>query len=201
MKKLMMIAVMAVCCLTANAQKARHDAGSFTIQPMIGLSTGTWRGERNIDGISTTSTSNEARVGFTIGGEAEYYTSTNWHALSAGIMYQQQGWKFKEDSKSTNIDYINIPVLVNFYVAKGFALKVGLQPGFKVNASYDGKSLEKVKSFNFAIPLGLSYEFNNGISLDLRGAGSLTRVDDFDDDNKWYTDGGMLTIGYKFELK
>lgn len=201
MKKLMMIAVMAVCCLTANAQKARHDAGSFTIQPMIGLSTGTWRGERNIDGISTTSTSNEARVGFTIGAEAEYYTSTNWLSLSAGVMYQQQGWKFKENSKSTNIDYINIPVLVNFYVAKGFALKVGLQPGFKVNASYDGKSLEKVKSFNFAIPLGLSYEFNNGITLDLRGAGSLTRVDDFDDDNKWYTDGGMLTIGYKFELK
>ena len=140
----MMIAVMAVCCLTANAQKARHDAGSFTIQPMVGLSTGTWRGERNVDGISTTSTSNEARVGFTIGAEAEYYTSTNWLSLSAGVMYQQQGWKFKENSKSTNIDYINIPVLVNFYVAKGFALKVGLQPGFKVNASYDGHEVEKM---------------------------------------------------------
>lgn len=196
-----MIAVMAVYCLTANAQKMRHDAGSFTIQPMIGLSIGTWRGERETNGISTTSTSNEARVGFTIGAEAEYYTSTDWLSISAGLMYQQQGWKFKEESKSTNIDYINIPVLANFYVGKGFALKIGVQPGFKVNASYDGKSLEKVKSFNFAIPVGLSYEFNNGITLDLRGAASLTRVDDFDDDNKWYTDGGMLTIGYKFELK
>ena len=196
-----MIAVMAVCCLTANAQKMRHDAGSFTIQPMIGLSIGTWRGERETNGISTTSTSNEARVGFTIGAEAEYYTSTDWLSISAGLMYQQQGWKFKEESKSTNIDYINIPVLANFYVGKGFALKIGVQPGFKVNASYDGKSLEKVKSFNFAIPVGLSYEFNNGITLDLRGAASLTRVDDFDDDNKWYTDGGMLTIGDKFELE
>lgn len=201
MKKLMMIAVMAVCCLTANAQKMRHDAGSFTIQPMIGLSIGTWRGERETNGISTTSTSNEARVGLAIGAEAEYYTSTEWLSISAGLLYQQQGWKFKEDSKSTNIDYINIPVLANFYVGKGFALKIGVQPGFKVNASYDGKSLEKVKSFNFAIPVGLSYEFNNGITLDLRGAASLTRVDDFNDDNKWYTDGGMLTIGYKFELK
>ena len=197
MKKLMMIAVMAVCCLTANAQKMRHDAGSITIQPMIGLSTGTWRGETS----GTTSTSNEARVGLAIGAEAEYYTSTEWLSISAGLLYQQQGWKFKDDSKSYNIDYINIPVLANFYVAKGFALKIGLQPGFKVNASYDGHSLEKVKSFNFAIPVGLSYEFNNGITLDLRGAASLTRVDDFNDDNKWYTDGGMLTIGYKFELK
>ena len=193
----MMIAVMAVCCLTANAQKMRHDAGSITIQPMIGLSTGTWRGETS----GTTSTSNEARVGLAIGAEAEYYTSTEWLSISAGLLYQQQGWKFKDDSKSYNIDYINIPVLANFYVAKGFALKIGLQPGFKVNASYDGHSLEKVKSFNFAIPVGLSYEFNNGITLDLRGAASLTRVDDFNDDTKWYTDGGMLTIGYKFELK
>lgn len=201
MKKLMMIAVMAVCCLTASAQKMRHDAGKFTIQPMAGLSMGYWRGERYIDGISTTSTSNDARVGFAIGAEAEYYTSTNWLSISAGLLYQQQGWKFKENSKSTNIDYINIPVLANFYVGKGFALKIGLQPGFKVNASYDGHKIEGVKSFNFAIPVGLSYEFKNGITLDLRGAASMTRVDDSDDDNKWYTDGGMLTIGYKFELK
>ena len=196
-----MIAVMTVCCLTANAQKMRHDAGSFTIQPMIGLSIGTWRGERETNGISTTSTSNEARVGFTIGAEAEYYTSTDWLSISAGLMYQQQGWKFKEESKSTNIDYINIPVLANFYVGKGFALKIGVQPGFKVNASYDGKSLEKVKSFNFAIPVGLSYEFNNGITLDLRGAAALTKLNKHGDDVKWYSDGGMLTIGYKFELK
>lgn len=201
MKKLMMIAVMAVCCLTASAQKMRHDAGKFTIQPMAGLSMGYWRGERNIDGISTTSTSNDARVGFAVGAEAEYYTSTNWLSISAGVLYQQQGWKFKEYSKSHNIDYINIPVLANFYVGKGFALKAGLQPGFKVNASYDGNEIKNVKSFNFAIPVGLSYEFKNGITLDLRGAASLTRVDDFDDDIKWYTDGGMLTIGYKFELK
>jgi hypothetical protein len=201
MKKLMMIAVMAVACLTANAQKMRHDAGSITIQPMIGFSAGYWRGERNTNGVSTTSTSNEARVGLAIGAEAEYYTSTNWLSISAGLLYQQQGWKFKEDSKSTNIDYINIPVLANFYVGKGFALKIGLQPGFKVNASYDGHTLNDVKSFNLAIPLGLSYEFKNGITLDLRGAASLTRVDDYNDDTKWYSDAGVLTIGYKFELK
>ena len=193
-----MIAVMAVCCLTANAQKMRHDAGSITIQPMVGFSTGTWRGETS----GTTSTSNEARVGLAIGAEGEYYTSTNWLSLSAGVMYQQQGWKFKEDSKSTNIDYINIPVLANFYVGKGFALKIGVQPGFLVSAKEGSTDVkDHCKSFNFSIPVGLSYEFKNGITLDLRGAASLTRVDDFDDDNKWYTDGGMLTIGYKFELK
>ena len=199
MKKLMMIAVMAVCCLTANAQKMRHDAGSFTLQPMIGLSTGSWRGETS----GTTSTSNEARVGLAIGAEAEYYTSTDWLSISAGVMYQQEGWKFKENSDPTKLDYINIPVLVNFYVAKGFALKIGLQPGFLVNAKYKGNDIKDAcETFNFSIPLGLSYEFKNGITLDLRGAASLTRVDkNGGSDNKDYCDGGMLTVGYKFELK
>jgi hypothetical protein len=197
----MMIAVMAVMCLTASAQNHRRDGGAITVQPMIGLSVGTWRGERNVSGISSTSTSNEARVGLAIGAEGEYYTSTHWLSISAAVKYEQLGWKFKEDSKSTHIDYINIPVMANFYVAKGFALKIGLQPGFKVNASYDGNDLKNVKSFNFAIPVGLSYEFKNGITLDLRGGYSLTRVDDFDDNDKWYTDGGSLTIGYKFSVK
>ena len=92
MKKLMMIAVMAVCCLTANAQKMRHDAGSITIQPMIGFSVGTWRGETS----GTTSTSNDARVGLAIGAEGEYYTSADWLSISAGVKYEQLGWKFKD---------------------------------------------------------------------------------------------------------
>ena len=190
MKKFFLMAVMAVACLTANAQNARHAAGSFTIQPMIGFSVGTFRGEYS----SSTVTGNEARVGLAIGAEAEYYTSTDWLSLSAGLKYEQLGWKWK-DASDVKLDYIDIPVMANFYVAKGFALKIGVQPGILVNDNINGDC----KSFNFSIPVGLSYEFNNGITLDLRGGYSLTRVDKFNnDDYKYYTDGGSLTIGYKF---
>ena len=193
MKKMMMIAVMAVMCLTANAQKMRHGAGKITIQPMIGFSVGTFRGEYT----SGTITGNEARVGLAIGAEAEYYTTTDWLSLSAALKYEQWGWGWKNAS-TVKLDYIDIPLMANFYVAKGFALKVGLQPGFLVNDNANGEC----KSFNFSIPVGLSYEFKNGITLDLRGGYSLTRVDKFDgNDLKYYTDGGSLTIGYKFELK
>lgn len=193
MKKMMMIAVMAVMCLTANAQKMRHGAGQITIQPMIGFSVGTFRGEYT----SGTITGNEARVGLAIGAEAEYYTTTDWLSLSAALKYEQLGWEWK-NANTVKLDYIDIPLMANFYVAKGFALKIGLQPGFLVNDNANGEC----KSFNFSIPVGLSYEFKNGITLDLRGGYSLTRVDKFDgNDLKYYTDGGSLTIGYKFELK
>ena len=190
---MMMIAVMAVMCLTANAQKMRHGAGKITIQPMIGFSVGTFRGEYT----SGTITGNEARVGLAIGAEAEYYTTTDWLSLSAALKYEQLGWEWKNAS-TVKLDYIDIPLMANFYVAKGFALKVGLQPGFMVSDNVNGE----FKSFNLSIPVGLSYEFKNGITLDLRGGYSLTRVDKFDgNDFKYYTDGGSLTIGYKFELK
>ena len=203
MKKLMMIAVMAVACLTANAQNARHEGGSITIQPMVGLSTGTFRGEYTVNGTNGTVTPDNDgyRTGLVIGAEGEYYLSNGWLSLSAAALYQQQGWKFK-NYDTAKLDYINIPVLANFYVAKGFALKIGLQPGFLVSAKEGSADVKDYcNSFNLSLPVGLSYEFANGITLDLRGAASMTKLNKNGDNISWYSDGGMLTIGYKFELK
>jgi hypothetical protein len=89
---------------------------------------------------------------------------------------------------------------VNFYVAKSFALKIGLQPGFLVNAkaeSVDNK--DAFESFNLSMPIGLSYEFKNGITLDLRGTPGLTAINkNSSSDYKLRSDCSTLTIGYKF---
>ena len=196
MKKFFLMAVMAVACLTANAQNARHSEGSFTLQPMIGIAAGTLSGTYSDFEIS----SKDPRAGLTIGAEAEYYTKTPWLSVSAALMYTQQGWETKVNGKTytQKLDYINIPVLANFYVAKGFALKIGLQPGFLVSA--DDKS--SFESFNLSMPIGLSYEFKNGITLDLRGTPGLTAVNkNSSSDWKLRSDCSTLTIGYKFSLK
>ena len=192
---------MAVACLTANAQNSRHSEGSFTLQPMIGIAAGTLSGTYSDFEIS----SKDPRAGLTIGAEAEYYTKTPWLSVSAALMYTQQGWEQKNLGKTVTqkLDYINIPVLVNFYVAKGFALKIGLQPGFLVNAQFDGNDNKSLcESFNLSMPIGLSYEFKNGITLDLRGTPGLTAVNkNSSSDYKIRSDCSTLTIGYKFSLK
>ena len=196
MKKFFLMAVMAVACMTANAQNSRHSEGSFTLQPMIGIAAGTLSGTYSDFEIS----SKDPRAGLTIGAEAEYYTKTPWLSVSAALMYTQQGWETKVNGKTytQKLDYINIPVLANFYVAKGFALKIGLQPGFLVSA--DDKS--SFESFNLSMPIGLSYEFKNGITLDLRGTPGLTAVNkNSSSDWKLRSDCSTLTIGYKFSLK
>jgi hypothetical protein len=102
------------------------------------------------------------------------------------------------------------------YVAKGLALKAGIQPGFLLNDKVELKSngakvevgLEEsfhaaglkadVKSFVLSIPVGVSYEFsslvldaryNLGISKAASAEGESTKHNVF-----------QFTVGYKFSL-
>ncbi len=208
MKKLMMMVVLAACCLTTSAQNTRRDAGEFTLQPKVGLAVGTLGGTFTYylsPTQSRTSIEDEMRGAFIGGVEAEYYVN-NWFSASASLMYSQQGWRMKEkvsgDKWNVNLDYINIPVLANFYVARGFAIKVGVQPGFLINAKNDGHNFKSdCESFNFSIPFGLSYEFKNGITIDWLSSLALTKVNKVSDsDNKWRSNCAWLTLGYKFSL-
>ena len=103
------------------------------------------------------------------------------------------------------LDYLTVPMVANFYVLKGLALKAGLQPGFKLNAKLereanghsDSADLKNVKGFDLAMPVGLSYEFKRFV-IDARyNVGLLEVADDTDIKNL----GFQLTLGYKFSLK
>ena len=99
--------------------------------------------------------------------------------------------------------------MANVYVAPGFAVKLGVQPGFKVNAEASAKqgsnaiSADNSSQFNsvdFSIPVGVSYEFSN-VVLDARYNFGLSKIfdeDEFNLDSKNLT--FQLTLGYKFTL-
>ncbi|MBR5929236.1 MAG: porin family protein [Prevotella sp.] len=193
MKKLIVLAVVMMASLGAYAQ---HAPGSLTIQPRIGLSAA--------DFNSTYDT--EARVGLVAGAELEYQIN-NWLSLAGGVNYSQQGAdeKVQVGSMTWELDYLTVPMVANFYVLKGLALKAGLQPGFKLNAKLereanghsDSADLENVKGFDLAMPVGLSYEFKRFV-IDARyNVGLLEVADDTDIKNL----GFQLTLGYKFSLK
>ena len=93
MKKILMMAAMALLCLTANAQKARHLPGDITVQPMIGVSEGFLSGKYN----NFSFRSDDPRTGLTIGAEGEYFTNTRNLSLTAGLLYTQEGWMAKSE--------------------------------------------------------------------------------------------------------
>ena len=150
---------------------AQHDKGSFNIQPKIGI---------NVASMTNSEGSNP-RVGFVGGAEFEYQ-ATDLLSLSFGTLYSQQGIKNNVDGVdgTVKMDYINMPVLLNFYVVKGLAL----------NCS--------VKSVDFAIPFGLSYEYRN-FQVDARYNLSLTKAVEADGESARHS-VFQITLGYKFGL-
>lgn len=184
MKKLLIMAAMVLSSVGAFAQ---YSAGDITIQPKVGLNCASVTDD--VDG--------DYKTGFAIGAEAEYHIN-KLIGISGGLLYSTQGFK-KELRDNTNKTYspgyLNIPVLINFYVAKGLAVKAGLQPGFMVSKD-DMDKLDDVKTFDLSIPVGISYEFAN-ICLDARYNAGVTKVFDHVDGNNSVF---QLTLGYKFKL-
>ena len=202
MKKLLVMAAMVLSSVGAFAQ---YSAGDFTIQPKVGLNCSSFT---DGDGL-------KYKAGFVGGVEAEYHVSP-LIGISGGLLYSMQGTKVdsEEGDVKYNFDYLNIPILANVYVAKGLALKAGIQPAFKLSAKAkaNGVSIDfdkladaaedliggktKAKSFDFAIPVGISYEYMN-FCLDARYNIGLTKVADLSDSHNSVF---QLTLGYKFKL-
>ena len=195
MKKLMMIAVMAIFAMTASAQNTNREVGAFTLQPKVGLAIGSFSGEYITVGGKV---ENKKRVGFTAGLEGVIY-ATNWLGIALGLNYAQQGWKFGD--VKCKYDYLNVPLVADFYVARGLALKTGVQLGFLMNAKWDDLNFkDDSNKTNFSIPIGISYEFSN-VVLDLRYNVALSKVNKNATDNyKFRSDLVQFTLGYKFEL-
>ena len=179
MKKLMILAVMAIASLTANAQQ---EVGTWSVTPKVGVN------------LATITDADDASFKFGLMAGADlHYQLTDKFAVSAGLFYSMQGAKEKinflgETVKYTyNLDYVNIPILANYYVIPGLAIKLGLQPAFNVKHKVKGEShgnssetdIEHFKSFDLAIPIGASYQFGDFV-VDARYNFGLTKIWDYE---------------------
>jgi len=184
MKKMMMIAAMMLMSIGAFAQ---NEVGQFTLQPRVGLNIS------KITGDGTKST-----VGMAAGVEAEYGILEKL-GVTAGLLYSMQGYKADGADKKSCMDYINIPILAQYYVIPGLAVKAGVQPGFLVRASYDGNSFsDACKKFDFSIPVGVSYEYKSFV-LDARYNFGLTKTAK-NANEKTKNSVFQIVLGYKFAL-
>ena len=193
MKKLF-LAVVAM--MISAATFAQNEVGQLTIQPKVGV---------NIANITDVNDA-DPRIGLAAGAEFEYGLTDNI-GLSAGVLYSMQGVKtiIVDDDCTSKLDYLNVPILANFYVAKGLALKLGVQPGFKLSSKVKGEASgvtaeleveDGVKSVDLSIPVGLSYQYQN-IVFDARYNWGVTKIiDDVDSKHSVF----QITVGYKFSL-
>ena len=194
----MMIAAMMVAAISANAQ---NEVGQFTLMPKAGI---------NISKV--TNSDSKTKVGLVAGVEAEYGIAENF-GLQFGVLYSMQGDKPKVGSGSEKLDYINIPIMAQYYVIPGLAIKAGVQPGFLVRAKNkydyedggiaihtDADIKDACNKVDLSIPVGISYEYKSFV-LDARYNIGLTKVYKSDYSDKSCRNSVFaITLGYKFAL-
>ena len=206
MKKIVLAVMLAAAA--SLGLKAQSEVNQFSLKPMVGVSSTEFYGE-DADGT-------KLRWGFAAGVELEYQVS-NKFSVSAIPMYAMGGAKIAGVDGTWKNDKIMIPVMANFYMVRGMKISLGVQPGFVVKSSLSAKAngmsvdvnaKDYTRSFDFSIPLGLSYEWENGLSLSLLWHLGVTKVMDKPlvvegidlGKGNFRNTGGVLTLGYKFEL-
>lgn len=222
MKKLFALVAVAMLAATSFAQT---EAGHFFFTPKFGLTNSSMYNSPS--GYSTT-------LGVAVGVGGGYQVSDKF-AITADALYSMQGaWAdniYGEDKSEQEItihnDYIIVPVMANYYILPGLAVKAGIQPGILVDGKWKNKvngeqstadMKELMNKVDFSIPVGISYEYKNFI-LDARYTIGISDIykepvfkfggepGDYDPFAGLHTDkknqkNGVIqiTLGYKFQF-
>lgn len=165
------------------------------------------KGGLNLTGATNLGDNTQTKTGIVVGAFADY-RFTDHFALSADVLYSRQGFSLgkNDDGVRTKarLNYLNVPILANYYIIGGLAVKAGIQPGFLLNskavAKKDGDtaktSVDGLSSADFSIPVGISYDCPFGIILEARYNIGVTNI---------VSEGGSsrnsvfsIMVGYRF---
>lgn len=166
-----------------------------------------------------------SKMGFTAGLMVEVPIAKNF-SLQPELLYSQQGTKtsfFDQDVTNSNfkgtieLNYLNIPLMLKYYVIKGLSVQAGPQVGIllKANNKYQDNFLgyENQESFNLkkyssgvdtSVNFGLGYQYKDKFYTDFRYNLSYSNVFK-DGDANYFINHDMknrvfqISVGYFFK--
>jgi len=137
-----------------------------TILTILVMAVGTANAQQNINigtkiGLNSYNISNDngtsydSKIGMHAGifGHIHLDGTDGHFALQPELLYSTQG------AKNINLDYLNVPVLVQYMFDNGFRIHAGPQLGLLVRAKDDNNSdiKDRYKSIDVGLSLGASY--------------------------------------------
>jgi len=137
------------------------------------------------------------KTGFQAGAFAGIKFTDNL-GVQADLLYSQQGAKF--DGGDFDLSYVNIPVVLKYYIAQGLNFQVGPQFGFVVDDKIstvigDIEGQIEAEETDVSGIVGAGYDFPFGIRVDARYNFGLTKViDNSDSKNSVFS----VALGYSF---
>jgi hypothetical protein len=101
-----------------------------------------------------------------------------------------------------NLNYLNLPVLVQYMFDNGFRLEAGPQIGFLLDAKRKSGDVSVdyngFKSTAFSIPIGLGYLTTSGLGFDARYVFGISNINDDNDGPSVHSNVFQFGIFYQF---
>ena len=178
MKKTLIIFIATGIGAFANAQKTKQDEGI-----KLGI-----KGGLNISNLMGDVEDVAIRTSIHAGLVAEIIVSDNF-SIQPELLYSGQGASATfEGGGRFKLDYITLPVLAKFPIAKSLSIETGPQVGFLISGKYkdndSNDKIEDVKTIDFGLNAGLNYELNNGVFFQARYNLGLTDIGVAGDNNR-----------------
>lgn len=164
------------------------------------------KGGLNIATLSSSSENSniDSRISAHLGGLAHIHLSKEF-ALQPELLFSGQGAKATVSNVvyKTNLDYIQIPVLLQYFIGTGFRLETGPQLGFLVNAKSKAGDVtvdikDGYKKTDFAWVFGAGYLTSSGVGFDARYNLGLAKIND---NNGAKIANRVFSIGVFYQFK
>ena len=202
------IAIAFVCMIMAVGTAMAQPEKSFTFGPKIGVDyTHYWGKDCDHGG----------RLNYQAGVFFEYVVADKF-AVAPEIVFAAQGGKYKwseiiegvgvEYDATDYVNYINVPVMLKYYVAPSLSIDFGPQLGINVYSkrtdkwddagvemkeTYDMK--DGTKTIDFGIGLGLTYNLAKDVFVQGRYTMGMTNISKF---GSVKNGNAQIAIGYRF---
>jgi hypothetical protein len=195
-KKIWVACVVIAFAGTVNAQDTTFAETEKAKDVKIGIKLG-----MNIATVNGSEANNlDSRTGFVIGVAAEI-PFTEKFSIQPELLYSAQGAQ-QRDNFMYDLNYISLPIMAKYYIAKGFTLEAGPQFSFllkdelvPINQNNVSSVNTAAENFDLALNLGLGYQFKSGIFFQTRyNLGLIAITENPDIKNGVF----QMTLGFQF---
>ena len=192
MKKSLIVLIAISITAFSNAQKSKQDEGI-----KLGI-----KGGLNVSNLMGDLKDVAIRTSIHVGIVAEVIVSDKF-SIQPELLYSGQGaTDTREGGGRIKLDYITLPVLAKFPIAKNLSLEAGPQVGFLISGKYktndSNEKIEGVKTIDFGLDAGLEYELNNGVFFQARYNIGLTDTGLAGDNNRASNSVIQFSVGKQF---
>ena len=197
MKKVFVLIAAAIVCMSASAQVQFGGKVGFDL-------TNFWGSD----------VEHGMKPSYQVGLLMEYKMSPKF-AIAPEVVFASQGGKYKaidlnffnldiEKTVTFNTNYINIPVMLKYYVTPAFSVDLGPQLGINVYSKYSIEGVDdaidikdNTKTVDLGVGLGGTYNLTDNAFVQARYTMGMTKV--FDGDyNKEKNGNIQIAFGMKF---